>query len=71
MPLTLPVLILLYNVFPSISKGKVAEQMFMVGSTNAGVAIGISVAVVAICFVGAVIGMIIMRELKKAGKLKE
>ena len=71
MPLTLPVLILLYNVFPSISKGKDAEQMFMVGSTNAGVAIGISVAVVAICFVGAVIGMIIMRELKKAGKLKE
>ncbi|MDE5654446.1 MAG: MptD family putative ECF transporter S component [Clostridia bacterium] len=71
MPLTLPMLILLYNVFPSISKGKDAEQMFMVGSTNFGVAIGISVAVVAICFVGSVIGMVIMRELKKAGKLKE
>ncbi|MBD5085868.1 MAG: MptD family putative ECF transporter S component [Clostridiales bacterium] len=71
MPLTLPMLILLYNTIPSISKGKSAEAMFMVGSTNAGAAIGISVAVLAVCFVGAIIGMVIMRELKKAGKLKQ
>ena len=36
-----------------------------------GVAIGISVAVLALCFVGAIVGMIISRELKKAGVLKK
>ena len=35
------------------------------------VAIGISVAVLALCFVGAIVGMIISRELKKAGVLKK
>ena len=41
-----------------------------IGGGNAGVIAGITVAVVAVCFVGSLVGMIIARELKKAGKLK-
>ena len=44
--------------------------MFL-GGTNAGVVVGISFAVVALCFVGSLIGMFIARELKKAGVLKK
>lgn len=38
---------------------------------NPWVVTGISCAVVAICFIGSVIGMVVSRELKKAGVLKK
>lgn len=40
-------------------------------ASNAWVAIGMSAAVIAICFVGAILGVVIARELKKAGVLKK
>lgn len=40
-------------------------------ASNAWVAIGMSAAVIAICFVGAILGVVISRELKKAGVLKK
>lgn len=70
MPLTLPLLYMYYNVFYTVSGGEKAAVSMFIGGGNAGLIIGISVAVVAVCFVGSLVGMIITRELKKAGKLK-
>lgn len=70
MPMTLPLLYLYYNCFYTVSgEEKAAVSMFL-GGTNPGVVVGISVAVVALCFVGSLIGMLISRELRKAGKFK-
>ena len=71
MPLTLPLMWLYYNAFYTVTgEEKAATSMFL-GGANPGVVVGISVAVVAICFVGSVVGMLIARELKKAGVLKK
>lgn len=71
MPLTLPLMYLYYNAFYTVTgEEKAATSMFL-GSTSPGVVIGISVAVVALCFIGSVLGMLIARELKKAGVLKK
>ena len=71
MPLTLPLMYLYYNAFYTVTgEEKAATSMFL-GSTPPGVVIGISVAVVALCFIGSVLGMLIARELKKAGVLKK
>lgn len=68
MPLTLPILYLYYNCFYSVSgEEKAAVSMFL-GGTNPWAVVGISCAIVALCFVGSVIGMLISRELKKASK---
>lgn len=70
MPLTIPLLYMYYNVFYTVSgEEKAAVSMFL-GGGNPWLIAGITVAVVAVCFIGAVVGMIIARELKKAGKLK-
>jgi len=70
MPLTLPFLFLYYNAFYQVQgTEKAAVQMFL-GGANPWVIVGMSAAVVAVCFVGALIGMKISRELKKAGKFK-
>lgn len=70
MPMTLPLLYLYYNCFYTVSgEEKAAVSMFL-GGTNPWVVVGISVAVVALCFVGSLIGMLISRELRKAGKFK-
>lgn len=70
MPMTLPLLYLYYNCFYTVSgEEKAAVSMFL-GGTNPWVVVGISAAVVALCFVGSLIGMLISRELKKAGKFK-
>lgn len=69
MPLTIPLLYMYYNVFYTVSGNeKAAISMFLGG--NAGVIIGISLAIIALCFIGSLLGMLIARELKKAGKLK-
>lgn len=71
MPLTLPLMWLYYNTFYTVTgKEKAATSLFL-GGTNPGVAVGISVAAVALSFAGSVIGMLIARELKKAGVLKK
>ena len=71
MPLTLPLMWLYYNAFYTVTgEEKAATSMFL-GGANAGVVVGISIAVVALCFVGSVVGMLIARELKKAGVLKK
>lgn len=71
MPCTIPLLYLYYNAFYTVvGNEKNAVSMF-IGGVNSGVVVGITVAVVALCFVGSVIGMIISRELKKAGALKK
>lgn len=70
MPLTIPLLYLYYNVFYSVSGEEKAAVSMFIGGGNAGVIIGLTIAIIAVCFVGSVVGMIIARELKKAGKLK-
>lgn len=71
MPLTIPLLYLYYNAFYSVTGSEKAAVSMFLGGTNPWVVVGISVAVVALCFVGSVIGMLIARELKKAGALKK
>lgn len=71
MPLTLPLMYFYYNVLYTVTGDEKAATSMFLGGTNPGMAIGISVAVVALCFVGSVIGMLIARELKKAGVLKK
>ena len=71
MPLTLPLMYLYYNAFYTVTgEEKAATSMFL-GGANPGVVVGISIAVVALCFVGSVVGILVSRELKKAGVLKK
>lgn len=70
MPLTLPLLYMYYNVFYTVSGEEKAAVSMFIGSGNVGLTVGISCAVLAVCFIGSLIGMVIARELKKAGKLK-
>ena len=71
MPLTLPLMYLYYNAFYTVTgEEKAATSMFL-GGANPGVVVGISIAGVALCFVGSVVGMLVSRELKKAGVLKK
>lgn len=71
MPMTLPLLYLYYNVFYTVTGGEKGAMRMFLGGGNAGIAVGISIGVLALCFVGAVVGMLIARELKKAGALKK
>lgn len=71
MPMTLPLLYLYYNVFYTVTGGEKAAMRMFIGGGNVGIAVGISIGVLALCFVGAVVGMLIARELKKAGALKK
>lgn len=71
MPMTLPFLYLWYNVIYSINPAEDGKAVQAFVGADPWVAIGISVVVLALCFVGAIVGMIISRELKKAGVLKK
>ena len=71
MPLMLPLMWLYYNTFYTVTGSEKAATSLFLGGTNPGVAVGISVAAVALCFAGSVVGMLIARELKKAGVLKK
>lgn len=69
-PLTLPFLYVYYNfMFTAIDSAGAAVQAF-VGS-SVGEAVGMSAAVVVICVIGATLGMLIMRELRKSGAIKK
>lgn len=71
MPLMLPLMWLYYNTFYTVTGSEKAATSLFLGGANPVVAVGISVAAVALCFAGSVIGMLIARELKKAGVLKK
>lgn len=71
MPLTLPLMYLYYNAFYTVTGNEKAATSMFLGGANPGVVVGISIAVALLCFVGSVVGMIIARELKKAGVLKK
>lgn len=71
MPLTLPLMWLYYNTFYTVTGSEKAATSLFLGGANPVVAVGVSVAAVALCFVGSVVGMLIARELKKAGVLKK
>lgn len=70
MPLTLPFLAVYYNVMYDWSAGANEAVSQFVG-VDPLLAVGISLAVVAVCFIGAMLGRLITKELKKAGKLKQ
>lgn len=71
MPLSLPLMYLYYNAFYTVTGSEKAATSLFLGGANPVVAVGVSVAAVALCFVGSVVGMLIARELKKAGVLKK
>lgn len=71
MPLTLPLMYLYYNAFYTVTGEEKAAMRMFLGGANAGTVVGISAAVVALCFVGSLCGMLVARELKKAGVLKK
>ena len=72
MPLTLPLLFGYYNLFYTVTgEESSAVSSLLIGGSSGWAIFGMSVAVVAVCFVGAVLGMVISRELKKAGVLKK
>lgn len=70
MPLTLPFLYLWYKFFYSFT-GEEGEAVSAFIGSDVGTAIGMSIAVIALCALGAFIGVIITRELKKAGVIKK
>ncbi len=71
LPMTIPFLYFYYRFFYTVTEeGKTGISIFLAGS-NPWVVAGISCAIVALCFVGSVIGMVVSRELKKAGVLKK
>ena len=69
-PVTLPFLYLYYRFLYSWTGEEGQAVNAFIGS-SAGMAVGMSIAVLAICFVGALIGVFIARELKKAGVMKK
>ena len=71
MPLTVPLLYLYYNVNYTVTGEENEAVSMFLGATDPWVIVGMTAAIVALCFVGSVVGMIISRELKKAGVLKK
>lgn len=69
-PVTLPFLYIYYRFLYSWT-GKEGQAVNAFIGSSAGMAVGMSIAVLAICFVGALIGVIISRELKKSGVMKK
>ena len=69
-PVTLPFLYIYYRFLYSWT-GKEGQAVNAFIGSSAGMGVGMSIAVQAICFVGALIGVIISRELKKSGVMKK
>ena len=70
MPMTLPFLYVWYNFIYTIKEGEGKAVQAFIGA-DPGFIVGITVAVICICLVGSLIGMLISREMKKAGVLKK
>ena len=71
MPLTIPIMLFFGKVLYSFTDEYGQAMTIFLGTDNVWTILGITGAVLAICFVGSVLGMIISRELKKAGVLKK
>ena len=71
MPLTIPIMLFFGKVLYSFTDEYGQAMTIFLGTDNVWTILGITCAVLAICFVGSVLGMIISRELKKAGVLKK
>lgn len=71
MPLTVPLLWLYYNVNYTVTGDENEAVTMFLGATDPWVIVGMTAAISVLCFVGSVIGMVISRELKKAGVLKK
>lgn len=71
MPLTMPLFYLYYNMFYTVTGEESQAVAMYLGVSDPLIAVGITVAVVALCFFGSVLGMKVSRELKKAGVLKK
>ena len=69
-PVTLPFLYLYYRFLYSWT-GEEGQAVNAFLGSSAGLAVGMSIAVLAICFVGALAGVLISRELKKSGVMKK
>lgn len=69
-PATLPFLYIYYR-FLYTWTGEEGQAVSAFVGSSAGMAVGMSIAVLAICFVGSLIGVIISRELKKSGVMKK
>ena len=71
MPLTVPLLYAYYNVNYTVTGAENEAVSMFLGGTSPWVIVGMTAAIVALCFIGSVAGMIISRELKRAGVLKK
>ena len=71
MPLTVPLLYLYYNFNYTVTGEENEAVTMFLGATDPWVIALMTAAILALCFVGSVIGMVISRELKKAGVLKK
>jgi energy-coupling factor transport system substrate-specific component len=69
-PLTLPFLYIWYQYIYTWTGSEGQAVNAFVGSAPA-VAAGMSIAIIALCFAGALIGVVISRELKKSGVMKK
>ncbi|MFA5449970.1 MAG: hypothetical protein WC292_05990 [Clostridia bacterium] len=69
-PLTLPFLYIWYKYIYTMTGEEGQAVSAFVGSSPA-LAVGISLAVIALCFFGSIIGMVISKELKKSGVMKK
>jgi membrane protein len=69
-PLTLPFLYVYYRFLYSWT-GEEGQAVNAFIGAEPGVAIGMSAAVLAVCFVGALLGVVISRELRKSGVMKK
>lgn len=69
-PCSLPFLYVYYNFLYTVTSESGEAVSAFVGASPA-VAIGMSAAVLAVCFVGALVGMLISRELRKSGVMKK
>ena len=69
-PCTLPFLYIYYNFLYTATSDAGEAVTAFIGATP-GIAIGMSVAVLAVCAVGSVVGWIISRELRKSGVMKK
>ncbi len=70
LPLTYPMLFFYYNVMYSPSGNEKSAVSLFIGNNNPLLIILMGIAIVALSFIGSIIGMIISKELKKAGVIK-
>lgn len=70
MPLSLPALYIFYKFIFSGNKTKLSKATESLTLTKPIVSIGLSIAVIAVTLLGSIIGYLIIKELRKAGKIK-